>query len=133
MLKIEEALNSLYRKIVSLRDDVQTALAEKQDIISAGDGISVKNNTVSIGPEDAVAQEGAAVTISVSAFGDAITYQWQYSATGASWANTTLSGNKTDTLSVTATSSRNGYHYRCQIKNGESVYISRPFRLVVIS
>ena len=44
-------------------------------------------------------------------------YQWQYqSATNTTrWSNTGATGNKTATLSITATTGNNGYKYRCVI------------------
>ena len=43
------------------------------------------------------------------------TYQWQRSKGGSSWSNTSLPGNKTDTLTFEATADRLSYSYRCVV------------------
>ena len=65
---------------------------------------------------------------------NAASYKWQYRRNeNAPWVNTTLGGNKTDTLSVPAILSRNGYQYRCRItgNNGKIIY-SEPATLTVL-
>ena len=60
----------------------------------------------------------------VVADGDGIKYQWQYrTSASSSWANTDLTGCRTNILAFTATSSMNGYQFRCVVtdKNGVSV------------
>ena len=103
-------------------------------IITDANGNTVTSNTVTLTvqaglaitsqPENVTAKLNDAVTFTVKASGDGLTYQWQYrsSATGT-WKNTTLSGCKTATLTVTATTARNGFQYRCIITdaNGNTV------------
>ena len=51
-------------------------------------------------------------------------YQWQVSTNGGTtWANSGASGNKTATLSFTATAAHNGYRFRCVVtgSGGQSV------------
>lgn len=45
------------------------------------------------------------------------TYRWQYkgNTSASTWANTSATGNKTDTLQVVAKATNNGYMYRCNI------------------
>ena len=52
-----------------------------------------------------------------------VTYQWQYSKNGTTWSNTTMTGYNTKTLTVQATTARNGYMYRCIITlaNGDKL------------
>ena len=58
-----------------------------------------------------------------SATGAGKTYQWQYKAPNGTWKNTTATGAKTATLSVSVTAAKNGYQYRCIVKDnvGNSV------------
>lgn len=78
---------------------------------------------------DVYAAIGSTAQFSVAAYGS-VTYQWQYRApNGTKWANTSLTGNKTATLSVSATAGRNGYSYRC-VLNGTIKTV--PHRLVVL-
>lgn len=64
---------------------------------------------------------GETAQFEVTALGYGLTYQWQWKGTSA-WDNTGLPGNKTASLSVTVTESRNGNMYRCVItdENGHT-------------
>ncbi len=76
-------------------------------------------------PEDEIVGVGEKAVFSLEATGSGLTYQWQYrSSASGSWKSTTFSGNKTDTLTVTAKDYHDGYQYRCRIKddNSETVY-----------
>ena len=68
-------------------------------------------------PEDVIADvAGAKVTFHVEASGNDITYQWQTKLNAdADWGNTSLTGNQTDTLTVTAYSAYDGRKYRCVV------------------
>ncbi|MBR5430134.1 MAG: hypothetical protein IK116_06350, partial [Firmicutes bacterium] len=60
--------------------------------------------------------QGRTATYHVDAVGQGLSYQWRYSKDGGStWANATASGNKTATLSVPATASRDGNQYKCVV------------------
>ena len=59
---------------------------------------------------------GATAKFAVICEGAELQYQWQYRAsTKDSWKAASDTGNKTATISVPATVSRDGYQYRCQI------------------
>ena len=79
---------------------------------------------ISAQPKSAPVPLNGTAEYTVSASGSGLTYQWQYyNKTTGKWANTTLTGAKTATLRVPATSSRNGQKYSCVIRNscGNSV------------
>jgi len=82
------------------------------------DAATLKVVTLKITAQPAAvnAVAGKTAKFSVKASGEGLKYQWQYrtSAKG-SWKNASGTGNKTATISVPATVSRNGYQYRCQI------------------
>lgn len=83
-------------------------------------------------PEDVTVAVNETARFSVAVDGSGMTYQWQYkSATGTEWADTTLVGNKTRTLSVTASAGRNGYMYRCMVTAGTYVVASEAGALTV--
>jgi len=67
-------------------------------------------------PENVTCSVGEAAIFTVDA-DNVASYQWQYqSATNTTrWSNTGATGNKTATLSITATTGNNGYKYRCVI------------------
>ncbi len=64
-------------------------------------------------PQDVTVPEGGAATFTVTATGDDLLYQWQYSVDGSKWrgiANATES-----TLRLTAKAANDGYMYRCVV------------------
>ena len=73
-------------------------------------------------PADVTAAAGGTAAFKVTATG-ASAYQWQVSTDGGmTWVNSGANGNKTATLSFTATSAHNGYLVRCMVTgNGKSL------------
>ncbi len=83
-------------------------------------------------PADKTAAAGSSVKFKVKATGSDLTYQWQYQKAGSStWYNSTLTGNKTATLTVSATAVRNGMQFRCVIKNDLGTVTSNAAKLTV--
>ena len=83
-------------------------------------------------PASVSVKEGGTATFTVAADG-ATGWQWQYRSSGsAAWANATAEGNKTATLSVPASAARNGYQYRCQVKNAGGTTSSSAATLTVL-
>ncbi len=83
-------------------------------------------------PANATVVEGKSAAFKVVASGTNLTYQWQVSTNGgSSWANSPADGNKTATLTVPATMSRNGYKYRCVVKSGSNSVTSSAATLAV--
>ena len=75
-------------------------------------------------PEDFTGAAGETAQFTVQATGTGLTYQWQYcNATSNIWRNSSMEGNDTDTISVTAASYRNGQKYRCIVtsEDGRSI------------
>ena len=67
-------------------------------------------------PEDQTVKAGEKVTFHAAANRDNVTYQWYYLAPGSDeWVKCTQSGNKTDTLTFTATKDMDGYYFLCEI------------------
>ena len=66
-------------------------------------------------PKDITAQVGETVKFTIVASGDGLTYRWQYKEPGSTWRNSGSVDSRTDTLTVNAATSRNGYQYRCII------------------
>ena len=69
-------------------------------------------------PANVTLAAGGTATFKVACAGEIASFQWQYrvSATGT-WKAATATGNKTRTLKVPATANRNGYQYRCVVKD----------------
>ena len=80
-------------------------------------------------PEDATADVGEEVTFTVEAeHADSIQWSYRKSAKGK-W--TTMKGETRATLTVTATSAKNGYQYRCVVKNADGTATSNAAKLSV--
>lgn len=67
-------------------------------------------------PTDTSVLIGNAAKFTVTAEGIGLKYQWQYkNPTDTNWKNSTSTGAKTSSMSVTSAYSRDGFLYRCQI------------------
>ena len=89
--------------------------------------------TITTNPQNATASAGSNATFKVSASGSGLSYQWQY-YTGSSWANVTnssYSGLKTATMTVPATTGRNGLKFRCAVTNAAGTVYSGSATLTV--
>ncbi len=85
-------------------------------------------------PVSKTANEGDTVKFTVKATGSDLTYQWQYRKAGSStWYDSASKGNKTATLTVSATAARNGMQFRCVVKNDLGTATSRAVKLTVPS
>jgi hypothetical protein len=71
-------------------------------------------------PQDQTAIYNSTAYFTVEATG-VTSYKWYYrrSATASGWSATTMTGYNTATLEVAVTSARNGYQYRCLLKDDE--------------
>ncbi len=78
--------------------------------------LTVKSPKISTQPKSVTAAKNGKAKFTVAASGVGLKYQWQVKTSSkASWKNTTIAGYKTKTITVGATSARNGYQYRCVI------------------
>ena len=98
-------------------------------IVTDGSGNKVESNGAKLTLKTAVelkitgqpasqtvaAGEKASFTVAAEGGSGTLTYQWQWKGTASTstWANTTLSGYNTDTLTVAASTTTNGRQYRC--------------------
>ena len=89
--------------------------------------------------EPTIAEQPASITKTIGytakftvVAGGATKYQWYYrTSSSGSWHKSTLTGNQTATLSVTAKESRNGYQYRCRVSNARGYVYSKAATLTV--
>ena len=83
-------------------------------------------------PKAVTASPGSTATFTVKAAGGNLRYQWQFRAPGTStWYNSGMTGAKTATLTVPATTARNGQQYRCVVTNDQGKVISNAAALTV--
>ncbi|MBR5342904.1 MAG: leucine-rich repeat protein [Oscillospiraceae bacterium] len=88
--------------------------------------------TITTQPASVTSLPDKTVTFTVAATG-ATSYQWQYrKSSSGTWANSSQTGAKTATLTVTATTARNGYQYRCKVTNSVGTETSNAATLTVM-
>ena len=89
--------------------------ANGKTVTSGSAKLTVKT-AITAQPKSVTVTAGNKANFTVEATGVGLTYQWQYqTAPGAEWKDSSASGAKTASVSVTATAARNGYLYRCVI------------------
>ena len=109
-----------YRCVIT--DALGTRIVSYAVVLTAKSSLAITTQ-----PKSVTANVSETVTFKVTATGTGLTYQWQWRKNASStWAATTVSGNKTATITVPATAARNGYQYRCKITdtNGNVIYSS---------
>ncbi len=86
---------------------------------------------ISVQPFSYKACVGATLYLKVKA--DVVdSYQWYYrTGESGSWKTTSLTGNKTATLTVKVTEARDGWQYRCKLTNSQGSSYSDPATLTV--
>lgn len=83
-------------------------------------------------PSDREVDEGKTVSFHVTAAGSGVRYQWQIKTKGASWRNSSSTGNKSSTVKIKATAGLNGALIRCRLKDGAgNVIYTREAKLKV--
>lgn len=103
-----------YRCLIT--DAAGNMLRTKEVLLNVNDVGAVDMIVITQQPADVTVPENATATFHAAAEGIGLKYQWEYSTNGGSgWANNTLGGNATDTLSFAAKSYHDGYLYRCRI------------------
>lgn len=70
-----------------------------------------------ISPAKPTAKNGSKIKLTVKQQGEGFTYRWQVKTPSGKWKDTTTTGCKTKTLTVSATKARNGYQYRCIVSD----------------
>jgi hypothetical protein len=84
--------------------------------------------TITSNPSAVTVNEGekASFTVVATSSSSTLSYQWQESTNGSSWSNIYYDGFYTATLSVEATTDKDGYYYRCKISDsaGNATYSS---------
>ncbi len=130
-----ERLNCSYNRLTTLdlsNNQALTTLDCRYNYLSSkpqvGDNVKVSFDpqyekiTITSQPKDYTGPVGNTATFKVVANTDNLTYQWQTYSAG-SWKNSSLNGAKTNSLSVPVTAARDGYKFRCVIKdaNGDKV------------
>ena len=73
--------------------------------------------TITAQPQNYTGAVNTNAVLSVSASGSGLTYQWQVCTNGSTWKNVTSTGYNKASMTVTLTAARNGYQYRCVVKD----------------
>lgn len=113
-----------YRVIVT--DSVGYSVTSEAAKLTVGSGLEIVSQPLSI-----TVKAGETATFSVKASSDDATYQWQVFNAAGAWANTSIAGNKTDTISFSVPSSYTTKQYRCIVTRGSESVISDVATLTV--
>ena len=93
---------------------------------------AVAKPVITTQPKSQTVAAGGTATFTVAATGEGLTYQWRYrTANGTTWYNATATGNKTATLKVPVTASKDGYVYCCRVTNAAGTTVSQWATLTV--
>lgn len=108
-------------------------LTDTTGLVAYTDAVTFRVQYIVKQPDSVTATVNTKATFQIEAgLPEGFTYQWQYSRFGILWFNTTSDGYNTDTLTVSATMSRDGYYYRCVIKDARGgKLVSQEVRLHV--
>lgn len=101
-----------------IRDAVGNTVTSKDATLSVAQAI-----TITAQPLNYTGPAGDTAIFKVAAEGEGLTYQWQVNKNGT-WANSSMTGCKTNTLSVNITDARDGYKFRCVIKNASGITVT---------
>lgn len=87
---------------------------------------------ITMQPEDYTGAVGETAVFSVKAQGAGLSYQWQYSnANSSKWFNSSMTGNDTDTISVTIANYRDGQKYRCIVTDAEGNTVTSKMAKII--
>lgn len=92
--------------------------------------ITVTEDIRTVSPAELSLVEGQSGTFSVNAKSSDISYQWQYSADGLTWAD--LRNSDAPRYEILASMSLNGYRYRCVVTNSVGSVTSSAGTLTVV-
>ena len=104
----------------------------KKTYSSAATLTVVTKPTITTQPSNKSVDEDDIVRFKVVATGGDLSYQWYYrTSTKGSWVKCSGTGATTAALTVEAKSYRNGYQYRCLVKNAAGEVYSNAAALTV--
>ncbi len=132
---VTRAQSAVYvRNTVDTIEELEEAVPEETPAGgSAHKEENVSAPVITTQPQNATVDEGSSAEFTVAASGTRLTYQWEVSADGTAWANAADEGSTTNTLTVTAAASNNGYQYRCVVSNAAGSVTSEAATLSVTS
>ena len=112
--------DSMSIKVTAKRDGqkYRCVVYQGKEMIVSGEAVihvgSVKL-TITSDPSDFTGEIGSMAIFGVTAKGDGLSYQWQYSKDGVVWKNSSSSGYDSNAMTVKVTAARNGQMYRCVV------------------
>ena len=96
--------------------------------------LTVSTLTITSQPKSYSGAEGSNATFTVAASGSGLTYQWQYKlANSTTWTDSPAASAKTASLTVEATTARNGNQYRCIVKDSSGNSVTSEVATLTIS
>ena len=114
---------------------IQTFYTDYHIVEDGPDGltwVAISNPTITTQPSNKTAYLGSTVKFTVKAAGGGLSYQWYYRhGTSGEWKKCSSTGNKTATLTLTATEARNGFNFCCRVSNPAGHKYTRAVSLTV--
>ena len=89
-------------------------------VVSSAATLRITGVKIASDPQDQTVEAGQTARFTVTAYGEGLTYQWQYKIAGTSkWRDSSpaTAGYNTAELEVVGTVKRNGYQYRCVVSD----------------
>ena len=89
-------------------------------VVSSAATLRITGVKIASDPQDQTVEAGQTARFTVTAYGEGLTFQWQYKIAGTSkWRDSSpaTAGYNTAELEVVGTVKRNGYQYRCVVSD----------------
>ena len=100
-------------------------------LISNSASLTIQGIKTQPSAQTSVSGNNAIFTVTLTTTAGAA-YQWQYSEDGGTtWVNSSSSGNRTKSVTVSTNTGMNGHLYRCQITYGSTVLTTNAVKLTV--
>ena len=123
-----------YESYDYVEDDYYDHTAITEFTLDENEAYGSSNSFIIGQPQDYSGMVGTNATFTVEADSTDVTYQWQARKnSNSAWGATSMSGNRTNTLTVPILETRDGYQYRCLVTKGNVTLESDPATLTVIT
>lgn len=111
-----------YRYRCVVKDTSGNQLASDAALLTVEEPVVLNPAVITLQPKSSTAILDGDARFIVKATG-AVAYKWYYSKNGTDWVATSMEGYNTNTLTVGASASRNGYQYRCTVTGEDGIKV----------
>ena len=121
-----------YRYRCILKDASGNKLTSGDAALTVEELVILNPAVITAQPKGGTALVGGNAKFTIKATG-ATAYKWYYSKNGTDWIATSMDGYNTNTLTVGATDSRNGYRYRCTVTGEDGVKVDSKEAILTVA